>query len=180
VARRKAARVKRRAKRHHAERKPNLDELDRFTPGELDKLTLGDFELGKRRSELTPEQRHTAEQIAQDTVKAARLAEERTRMSRELDRLMALEKWGPPPSAPSEKKKTTKKTKKAAAVGRPPEHNYPTIQRIAREVAKKKPVSVKAFFRAVRDQCESEDKPPPGDTLLKKLARPFYKRLKSE
>jgi hypothetical protein len=69
-------------------------------------------------------------------------------------------------------------TKKIAAIGRPPAH-YPTIQRIAREVAKTKPNSVKAFFTAIGNRCESEGQPRPGATLLKRLARPVYKRPKS-
>jgi hypothetical protein len=137
---------------------------------------------------LTQEERRNLEALAREDELWRQRHKERVKWlgidpaaaGRELDRAAALEKFGPPPSAPAPSPPPPpKKTKKIVAIGRPHVHNYSIIRRIAREGAKTKPVSVKAFFRAVRDQCESEGKPLPGDTLLKKLARPAYKRPKS-
>jgi hypothetical protein len=133
---------------------------------------------------LTQEERRNLEALAREDELWRQRHKERVKWlgidpaaaGRELDRAAALEKFGPSPLAPPP---SSKKTKKTVAIGRPHAHNYSIIRRIAREVAKTKPVSVKAFFRAVRDQCESENQPLPGDTLLKKLARPAYKRPKS-
>jgi hypothetical protein len=58
-------------------------------------------------------------------------------------------------------------------------HDRKAIQRIARAANKEKPKSTKAFYRAIRDQCAKEDRAKPGDTLLKQLALPLYKRPKA-
>jgi hypothetical protein len=59
-------------------------------------------------------------------------------------------------------------------------HDRQAIRRIARAVNKtEKPESRKAFFHAIREQCKQKERPEPGDTLLKKLALPWHKRLKS-
>jgi hypothetical protein len=141
----------------------------RLTPEQVAEITKTEEESRRRRCEL-------------DDANAIRdgLRERRAETGKVLDRAAALEKWGPPPSAPVPPPSPPKKTKKAAAVGRPLTHNYSTIQRIAGDVAEKELESVKAFFRAVRNQCKNEGEPPPGDTLLKKLARPLYKRPKSQ
>jgi hypothetical protein len=154
----KAAKLKRQRK---------LDDLDKFKPGELNKLTLGDFKLGTRRvpwSAMSPDERRQWEAAIEYLKRPSRWADEvwGSTAGKELDRAMAEERRGPslPPSTPPPKK-TKKRAKAVAPAWRPRVHDYSILKRIARDVAKTKPKSVKGDSVLAPVSAKPSSKPVP-------------------
>jgi hypothetical protein len=102
-------------------------------------------------------------------------AQERRRMTRELDRAMALEKWGPRPERPQQKRRPRKRH---ARLGRPPDYQVEIIRQIARDYIEVygRPATQAMFREKVRSECEGNGFKVPGETRLKQLIDPIYKR----
>ena len=72
-----------------------------------------------------------------------------------------------------------KKRQKSAPVGAPPTYDIPVILAAAEDVAKPGvPDRAAWFYEKVRDELKKRHIKQPGDTRLKELAGPVYKRAK--
>ena len=178
------------AKAAKLKRERKLDDLYKFKPGELDKLTLGDFKLGARRiplSELTPEERRNLEGFAREEERWRQRQKEQgggfdwAKAGRKLDRAMMEESRGRlPPLSPPASVKKTKKSKARRPPGRPP--HPPSVREGVEKVARDILYVTKqmAFEAAVRLELERQGKTVPGQTYLTEWTSPIHNQRKTQ